>query len=1710
MTFSKDGLVSTEYQPLERGQPPVHFGERTSIQSVLTSPWVLRWASIPATYNAYRAIRRNGTIAMARELKVAPILASDWTIDADDDAPDEWKTLIEKIFMPLRDEFLAAALYYGDVDFGYTCFEKVIEPKDGYLKLLRLKPLLHDITEICIGHQGGFIGVRQLGKDLGLANSVHVGFRVEGSYLYGIPLLENARQAYNWWVDCNEGARRYDRKIAGAHIVVEYPLGSSIDRNGAEIENAVLARTVLDNLEAAGGVAIPRDMAAFMQQLNLESPGWKIWILDAGASQQGSFIGRLEYLDKQLCRCLHIPERAMMEGQHGTLAEAEAHSDVVFTIQDIEHRRVTAELNRQAVDQMLSLNFGKGAIGKVRLKASPIVDEKKAYFKQIYAMLLGGPAGQKELQSLDAASLREQLGLPQVQNDPGDVEHEGANLQAIPGLSAGQPGGEGKGLVAQGPDGQPVTVPGNADNPAAAMANAVWGMREAVALSSTALRKAEEWAKGEYPAKAECPAKAGPMAMADSDSEGDEEQDGEPLALADIEQIDQEPWYHTDRSSSKSVDLGKHDTGESDKMNIYAVNQAGSDPERDRVSAENGLSPRMSFGFTRTHPHTGEMGHSLNKGGKVGLVFTHVAKALDSLLTEKRPVSVTFSAIEPDRQKAYQLLMHYAAEKGLGDGEYEFTTDRRWPPPGRRTSGNSGPQYFHVIHRSAADLPQYEHHHRFGSPQPAMAYCNQSEKPLELAGSEPVEQEPWQEDPNFRSGILGYKTKSVPIGDNDHLRFEALVNRGDDDDLNDVRDENDLDYPHEVLMSRGTSKRGMNGRFSITGQGKSGQVISHISQALRELVNNQKPVSVEFSADEPSRQKAYHHMMRRLAKEGAGNGEYAFLHEPGTEDDTHYGIRGKPAYYHIVHIAAADLPRYRDMEEVGAGEKVAMSGATMADVLTSRPMYGRLSENMNSVAMANLQDEQDPWGMQRKSISEAIDAPEYSRPTSVSPGMRILQELRARRRGEDGGYANMSPGQKILFELRARRGGVGMANDPPEGAEPANEAGLHPRQLADLQTLASLTQREGGRIGAGRMDELRGKWRSSPPHDPSGGHKTRLAEARDMAVNHGLFVVEPESGKYVPGPNYGHFLQSGEKPVTPAPYVRNPHARRSLAEREASAAVQATSKEQKERANRTPAPTPKPIETGVEGMVANMTIPRFKEVMGKNPPPEGVDIAPHEARDVLSLMEVIDRNGGRAGMANFQKDRARSLWTNPPRDPESKHPTHLHDILGKMVDRGIVNLDERQRGNRPLDLNLRKKAFDFAKQNPQANYSAIAREVGVDKATARQWFKRTPGWQTWTPEGHSAQPSGGGVARTFTYANGPTYDYMRSLQKAMDANRQITYVKGKPRKPGEPRLNSEQQEQANLHAIAHTYNQTINDALDELSAKTDDPEAIAQIEQAKNRDWGQEILDRVYARKNTKYANMDDKINRFGETFALDELPKYSPDQGPFDEWLQEKMEETHDRIDAEHNKEMRPAAGYKGKRLHEVGKSKGQESDTVGDILADPSAIIPGESRADRTQRVNQAMADRSAAIKDVASRTQQPGEAEPENKQPKMVSRMDLGQHFRNKKFWDSPEMVNLRDLVRDEIGRGGLRVFEPLVRGKNEGRVIEKFSNRRAYHKYKAAVVSLMREELQGKDPEKAKLLRALEWMMDTKESRQDPLRMSNLPLNLRALMLSNRAY
>ena len=231
-------------------------------------------------------------------------------------------------------------------------------------------------------------------------------------------------------------------------------------------------------------------------------------------------------------------------------------------------------------------------------------------------------------------------------------------------------------------------------------------------------------------------------------------------------------------------------------------------------------------------------------------------------------------------------------------------------------------------------------------------------------------------------------------------------------------------------------------------------MLSHAKHALRELLETYRPVSTEFSAGAVASEDVSPDVAR-LAEEGTGGGEYAFLHEPGKSFRATGGeLIDEPSYFHIVHHSVAGLPKYQNMEEIGAGEPVGMdneedgdlelSGGTLGDVLGGRPLApkvvaGRTAEIMDGVAMANPAhgDWQDP---QRKGIAPAIDAPEQ-------PGDKSGDNV------VPNSVPRVLPGMQILLALRSKRDGGGYVTEPraaralrPAGAEGRHQAGIRIRR----------------------------------------------------------------------------------------------------------------------------------------------------------------------------------------------------------------------------------------------------------------------------------------------------------------------------------------------------------------------------------------------------------------------------------------------------------------------------------------------------------------------------------------------------------------------------------------------------------------------------------------------------------------------------------------
>lgn len=385
-------------------------------------------------YKKMREMRRDPTIALARMLSIAPVLASTWSVEKEKNAPAGADELVMSCMMPARLDLMRTAMF-GCIDYGWQPYE-MVNKLDAHnnLVLKRLKPLLQDMTDIVVSKEtGDYLGLRQDPAPLHLdeAREVYldatetllVYIDVEGTNWYGDPLMKTAEGPYDLSHEVNKSASRYDRKIAGAHWVIYYPIGTS-RINGVDTDNYNVAVTLLSTLEASGSIAIPRTVSEVLDTVSAqqaEMGQWKIELMSAEGSTSSSFIDRLKYLDALKVRAFGLPERSVLEGQFGTKAEAEAHADFAITNMDLRHRIVVQLVNKHVVNRLLRLNYGEEAEGSVYIQPSPIVDTAMMLLRDVYKTILANPQqGMMEIASIDMEAMRDRLGVPMLPMTEGD------------------------------------------------------------------------------------------------------------------------------------------------------------------------------------------------------------------------------------------------------------------------------------------------------------------------------------------------------------------------------------------------------------------------------------------------------------------------------------------------------------------------------------------------------------------------------------------------------------------------------------------------------------------------------------------------------------------------------------------------------------------------------------------------------------------------------------------------------------------------------------------------------------------------------------------------------------------------------------------------------------------------------------------------------------------------------------------------------------------------------------------------------------------------------------------------------------------------------------------------------------------------------------------------------------------------------------------
>jgi hypothetical protein len=370
----------------------------------------------PGTYENYRRMLRDPSIGLARFVAIAPILTAGWSFEADDDVPDEVVAFIQDQLEDRRAALLADAV--RALDYGWAGFETVYAIEEGRLTLCKVKPLLVDITQIQILQETGeFAGYRNTGAVIAPEKCLHITHDSEAGNLYGRPLLENAREVWGWWRDANDGAARYDRKIAGVFPVVHYPPGESIDAQNKKTDNFDIGKRTLANIVAGKGILLPNEFAADTApgaMSDKERRRWIVELLEDKGSRQPGFIDRLRYLDSLKFRSYHVPERAASEGQFGTKAEAQAHGDLVLINAELFHQQIAHEVSRQIIDTLLRYNFGGQYVGKVSITPQPIVDDVANMVRDIVKAVLTSSTDVL-LSTVDFDAMLDMIGLPKIQ-----------------------------------------------------------------------------------------------------------------------------------------------------------------------------------------------------------------------------------------------------------------------------------------------------------------------------------------------------------------------------------------------------------------------------------------------------------------------------------------------------------------------------------------------------------------------------------------------------------------------------------------------------------------------------------------------------------------------------------------------------------------------------------------------------------------------------------------------------------------------------------------------------------------------------------------------------------------------------------------------------------------------------------------------------------------------------------------------------------------------------------------------------------------------------------------------------------------------------------------------------------------------------------------------------------------------------------------------
>ncbi len=372
-------------------------------------------------FNTWAKMRANPVIALVRLAATFPIRRMELVVEATDDAPAGAEEFIEETITPHLRVLIKEAL--RALDYGFAPFELVYAQEKGSIVIKRIKALSPAQTIIKQDENGLFSGLKQGVVELTRDESLLYTYDREYDDLYGRPRHENIRVIWHHWNSLLGSYANYATKVSSIIPVLRFPGEETRIIDGQEVSTEEIAQEVLNNLASAKGVGIessPIDRSVETMQeygVNPESfAAWSLTFVEASSSHGQDLLNAIEHYEKLMVRGWLMPERSILEGHHGTKAEAATHTDLgIAASSEIQHDLLNL-INNQVLNRMLNLNYGPDAVDTLKYSVISVSPRERDFMfqtaREIYRTLASkdGLAGIQDL--VDLAALAEQTGLP--------------------------------------------------------------------------------------------------------------------------------------------------------------------------------------------------------------------------------------------------------------------------------------------------------------------------------------------------------------------------------------------------------------------------------------------------------------------------------------------------------------------------------------------------------------------------------------------------------------------------------------------------------------------------------------------------------------------------------------------------------------------------------------------------------------------------------------------------------------------------------------------------------------------------------------------------------------------------------------------------------------------------------------------------------------------------------------------------------------------------------------------------------------------------------------------------------------------------------------------------------------------------------------------------------------------------------------------------